>query len=250
MKAVLITGVARGIGEATARLFCKRGVSTYGIDLEEPPSDLPLAGFVRTDLRDVEAIGENFRSLLFGVSRLDALVNNAAIQHCTPFREVTPAAFREVLNVNLVAPLVTAQACLPLLEKASGAIVNVASVHAAATSEKISAYAASKGGLVALTKAMSLELAGAGIRVNAVLPGAVDTPMLAAGLARASDGLSLPERLSAFGKRHPLGSVGRPDDIARAVEYLADNERSAFVTGTTLAVDGGVTARLSTEIDL
>ncbi len=250
MKSVLITGVSRGIGHATARVFRERGVSVYGIDRDDSSAGLDLERFVQVDLGNLSLISGCINTLLADVTHLDALVNNAAIQNCAPFRTISPEAFREVLDVNLVAPLVLTQRCLPLLERAKGAVVNVASVHAIATSEQICAYAASKGGLVSLTRAMSLELAHAGVRVNAVLPGAVDTEMLAAGLARADDDISADLRLQAFGKRHPLGRVGRPEDVARVVEYLADNERSAFVTGATWVVDGGVTARLSTEVDL
>ena len=117
-----------------------------------------------------------------------------------------------------------------------------------ATSRDIAAYAASKGGLVALTRAMALELAADSIRVNAVLPGAVDTPMLHAGLARDHvAGGTVQERMSELGKRTVMGRVGRPEEIAQAILFLADGQRSSFVTGQTLIVDGGATARLSTE---
>ena len=250
MKTALITGVARGVGAATAKLFAERDVSVYGIDRTEPSSNASLSGFVKVDLADLNTVRSRVETLLAKISQLDVLVNNAAVQHCASVGEMSVERFREVLDVNLTAPFVLVQACLSRLEAAKGAVVNVSSVHATATSERIAAYAASKGGLTALTRALSLELARLGVRVNTVLPGAVDTEMLSAGLARSDDGRTAGERLAAFAKRHPLGRVGTPEDIARAIWYLADSDQSGFITGASLTADGGVTARLSTETDL
>lgn len=126
---------------------------------------------------------------------------------------------------------------LPRLESARGFVVNVASVHAVATSTNISAYAATKGGLAALTRALAVEW-GPRVRVNAVLPGAIETDMLLEGLSRSS------MTLESLADRHPLRKLGAPRDVAAAVCFLAQNE---FATGTLLTVDGGATARLSTE---
>jgi glucose 1-dehydrogenase len=126
--------------------------------------------------------------------------------------------------------------------------VNVSSVHAVATSADIAAYAASKGASQALTRAMALEFARDGIRVNAILPGAVDTPMLHAGLMRGHvQGASVEERMADLGRRTVMGRVGKPEEIARAILFLADSEQSSFMTGQSMIVDGGATARLSTE---
>ena len=129
-----------------------------------------------------------------------------------------------------------------------GAIVNVSSVHAVATSANISAYAASKGGLLALTRAMAIEFAPDNIRVNAILPGAVDTPMLRAGLDRDhAGGGSMLDRLENLARKTVNGRIGRPEEIAHTIYFLADNAQSSFMTGQALIVDGGATARLSTE---
>jgi len=129
-----------------------------------------------------------------------------------------------------------------------GAIVNVSSVHAIATSANVAAYAASKGGLLSLTRALAIELGSDRIRVNAVLPGAVDTPMLHAGLNRwhvhGRNPLELVEQLKS---RHVMGRIGQAGEIAQAIYFLADDDRSSFMTGQALVVDGGATARLSTE---
>ena len=123
--------------------------------------------------------------------------------------------------------------------------MNVSSVQAIATSANIAAYAASKGAMLALTRALAIELASNNIRVNAVLPGAVDTPMLYSGLSRGHlQGDNLVEEL---GFKHVIGRVGQPQEIAQAVYFLADHSRSSFMAGQSLVVDGGATARLSTE---
>jgi NAD(P)-dependent dehydrogenase (short-subunit alcohol dehydrogenase family) len=137
------------------------------------------------------------------------------------------------------------------LLRSGSAIINVSSVHAEATSSDIAAYAASKGGLLAFTRALSIEFADDDIRVNAVLPGAVDTEMLRDGLERdyGEEGATktVQEKMRALGTRHVIGRVGQPEEIAQTILFLADGERSSFVTGQALTVDGGATARLSTE---
>ena len=137
----------------------------------------------------------------------------------------------------------------PLLKAAGGgAIVNVSSVHSIATSANIAAYAASKGGLLALTRAVAIEFAEDNIRVNAVLPGAVDTPMLRASMGRGQfGGPSVQQRLDNLASKTVNGRVGTPREIAQTIYFLADNDQSSFMTGQAVVVDGGATARLSTE---
>ncbi len=128
----------------------------------------------------------------------------------------------------------------PLLKnRGGGAIVNVSSVHAIATSPNVGSYAASKGGLLALTRSMAIEFARENIRVNAILPGAVDTPMLSAHLDQA--------RLENLARKTVNGRIGKPMEIAHAIYFLADEEQSSFMTGQSILVDGGATAKLSTE---
>lgn len=134
------------------------------------------------------------------------------------------------------------------MKRVGGSVVNISSVHAVATSAGIAAYASSKGALLALTRAMALEFGTDGIRVNAVLPGAVDTPMLHAGLSRGHlNGDTTTKLLRGLGKKHVMGRVGKPSEIGQTILFLADNEKSSFMTGQALIVDGGATARLSTE---
>jgi len=121
-------------------------------------------------------------------------------------------------------------------------------VHAVATSANIAAYAASKGGLLALTRAVAIELAPDNIRCNAILPGAVDTPMLRAGLGRGHvHGDDILQRLDNLARKTVNGRIGQPEEIAHAIYFLADDRQSSFMTGQALIIDGGATARLSTE---
>ncbi len=180
---------------------------------------------------------------------LDVLVNNAAVQVAKPLVETTVEEWDAVMASNLRSVFLFVKLAHPLMKAAGGAsIVNVSSVHAIQTSANIAAYAASKGGLLALTRAMAIEFAPDNIRVNAILPGAVDTPMLRAGLGRGHvGGGDVQERLDNLARKTVNGKVGQPEEIAHAIYFLADNEQSSFMTGQALVVDGGATARLSTE---
>jgi len=177
------------------------------------------------------------------------LVNNAAVQVSKPLLETSIEEWNTVIASNLSSVFLAVKLAHPLFKTAGGGvIVNVSSVHAIATSANIAAYAASKGGLLALTRAMAIEFAPDNIRVNAVLPGAVDTPMLRAGLNRGHlSGGNITERLDNLARKTVNGRIGRPEEIAHAIYFLADETQSSFMTGQALVIDGGATARLSTE---
>jgi glucose 1-dehydrogenase len=244
----VITGAAGGIGRATVKVFIDAGWDVIAVDRNANQGIHDDARFEKVDVAQPEAVAELFARLAAGGSHLEALVNNAAIQICKPLVETQVDEWDSVLDANLRSIFLTAREAYPLLKPAQGAIVNISSVHALATSQDIASYAASKGGILALTRAMALEFSSDGIRVNAVLPGAVDTPMLRDGLARdqAGDG-SIQERLDALASRTALGRVGQPEEIGRAILFLSDPSQSSFITGQALVVDGGATARLSTE---
>lgn len=245
---VLITGVAGGIGSATARVFHEAGWRVVGTDLRAV-SDLPeWLHFVHNDISDPDSLEGIFTEIQAKDGRLDAVVNNAAFQVCKPIVETTAEEWDQVMAANVRSVFLAARYAYPMLRITQGAVVNVSSVHAIATSKNIAAYAASKGALLALTRAMALEFGESGIRVNAVLPGAIDTPMLHSGLSRGHvQGGSVDELVRGLGHKHVLGRVGQPEEIGRAILFLADNVRSSFMTGQALVVDGGATARLSTE---
>src|SRR5574341_1050491 len=248
-KTVLITGAAGGIGRATVSLFTQKGWRVIGVDRADFGADFPESGlFIRSDISrpgDMESIFEKAHRFS---DHLDALVNNAAVQVAKPLIETTVEEWDAVMASNLRSVFLGVKLAYPLLKAKGGAIVNVSSVHAIQTSANIAAYAASKGGLLALTRAMAIEFAPDNIRVNAILPGAVDTPMLRAGLGRGHVGHGdMQERLDNLARKTVSGKVGKPEEIAHAIYFLADNEQSSFMTGQALVVDGGATARLSTE---
>ncbi|MDX1377856.1 MAG: SDR family oxidoreductase [Anaerolineales bacterium] len=250
IKTVLVTGAAGGIGRATVTLFAEKGWRVIGVDRAEFGDDFPKDGlFIKSDIsrgEDMEAI---FEQALAFTKSLDALVNNAAMQIAKPIIETTVEEWDAVMASNLRSVFLGVKLAHALLKvDGGGAVVNVSSVHAIQTSANIAAYAASKGGLLALTRAMAIEFAPDNIRVNAILPGAVDTPMLRAGLGRGHvGGDDVQERLDNLARKTVSGKIGTSGEIAQAIYFLADNEQSSFMTGQALVVDGGATARLSTE---
>ncbi len=249
-RTLLITGAAGGIGRATVELFAQSGWKVIGVDRSEFGEGFPANGlFIQSDIsepRNLEYIYEHARGFS---ACLDAVIHNAAMQVNKPLIETSVEEWDAVMASNLRSVFLGAKLAYPMLKEAGGgAIVNVSSVHAVQTSKNVSAYAASKGGLLALTRSMAIEFAADNIRVNAILPGAVDTPLLRAGLNRGHvSGGSIHERLENLASKTVNGRVGLPEEIARAIYFLADSTQSSFMTGQALIVDGGATARLSTE---
>jgi NAD(P)-dependent dehydrogenase (short-subunit alcohol dehydrogenase family) len=249
-KTVLITGVGGGIGRACAQHFASKGWRVIGVDRADFGDGFPVDGhFIKADISHPDAAEVILKEAKNFHPTLDVLVNNAAVQVAKPLVETTVEEWDAVMASNLRSAFLFAKLSYPLFKSAGGgAIVNVSSVHAVQTSANIAAYAASKGGLLALTRAMAIEFAPDNIRVNAILPGAVDTPMLRAGLGRGHVGHGdIQERLDNLARKTVSGKVGKPEEIAHAIYFLADNEQSSFMTGQALVVDGGATARLSTE---
>lgn len=247
-RVAVVTGVAGGIGRAIAQVFADAGWHVVGVDIKGDTSVPGVARLIAADVSNVEDSGRVFDSVARHEGQLDALVNNAAIQVCKPLVETAPDEWDLVMGVNVRAAYLAVRHSHTLMRGRDAAIVNISSVHALATSRGIGAYAASKGALTALSRALALELAPDRIRVNALLPGAVDTSMLVAGLTRGHlQSGDVDELVMKLGRRHPLGRVGRPREIAEGVLFLADNSRSSFMTGQTLVLDGGALARLSTE---
>jgi glucose 1-dehydrogenase len=247
---VLITGAGGGIGRASVHHFSAKGWRVIGVDRSDFGEGFPTNGhFIKADISHPDVAQFIFQETKSFHPTLDALVNNAAVQVAKPLVETTVEEWDAVMASNLRSVFLFVKLAHPLMKAAEGAaIVNVSSVHAIQTSANIAAYAASKGGLLALTRAMAIEFAPDNIRVNAILPGAVDTPMLRAGLGRGHAGQGdIQERLDNLARKTVNGKVGKPEEIARAIYFLADNEQSSFMTGQALVVDGGATARLSTE---
>jgi glucose 1-dehydrogenase len=259
VRTLLITGAAGGIGRATVHLFAEMGWRVIGVDRAGFEVSEPLMGnndpfpanglFIRGDISNPAELHSVYEQASAYSQRLDAVVNNAAIQIAKPILETTVEEWDAVMANNLRSVFLAAKLAHPLLKAAGGgAIVNVSSVHAVATSANIASYAASKGGLLALTRAMAIEFAMDNIRVNAILPGAVDTPMLRASMERGNmGGATVHDRLENLARKTVNGRIGKPEEIAHAIYFLADNIQSSFMTGQALIVDGGATSRLSTE---
>ncbi len=246
-RVALITGAAGGIGSATCRVFHDAGWFVVGVDRRH--EDVPgVDQFLEYDISDPSTPAKIFEQIRTSKGRLDALVNNAAMQLCKPIVETTAQEWDQVMASNIRSVFLSAKEAHPLLKVTQGAIINVSSVHAMATSKNIAAYAASKGALSAFTRSLALEFGDDEIRVNAVLPGAVDTPMLHAGLDRGHvEPGSMDELVRGLGERHVMGRVGQPEEIGRVIHFLADGQQSSFITGQSIVVDGGALARLSTE---
>ena len=249
-RTVLITGAAGGIGRATVQVFADAGWRVIGVDRALFDAPFPENGlYIQSDNslpQDVEAAYHQVQAF---TSSLNALVNNAAIQIPKPLLETSVEEWDAVMANNLRSAFLNTKLAHPFLKAAGGsAIVNVSSVHAVQTSANIASYAATKGGLLALTRVMAIEFAADNIRANAILPGAVDTPMLRASMSRSNlTGGNLSDRLENLARKTVNGRVGQPEEIARAIYFLADETQSSFMTGQALIVDGGATARLSTE---
>jgi len=249
-RTTLITGAGGGIGRATLEWFTLSGWRVIGVDRAPFAGSFPENGkFIQADISRQDELEAIFATVKEFTKTLDALINNAAVQITKPLLETSADEWDLVMASNLRSVFLGTKLAYPLLKEAGGgAIVNVSSVHAVQTSANIASYAASKGGLLALTRAMAIEFAPDNVRVNAILPGAVDTPMLHAGLGRGHVGSGdIHQRLENLASKTVNGRVGKPKEIASAIYFLADDRQSSFMTGQALIVDGGATARLSTE---
>lgn len=234
MKAMIVTGAANGIGNAIARAADKSGYRVGVLDIsddraEEVASSLNRGEALVCDVTDAEQVAQVFAE--FG--EINVLVNNAGILRTGPLIDHEPTDFRRVIDTNLSAVFIVAQAAARIMrESHGGSIVNVASIVGIHPSPNSGAYAAAKGGVLALTQHMSVEWGGYGIRVNAVAPGFIDAGMS----APFYQNQAVRDRRAAA---VPLGRIGSPEDVVKAVMFLA-SEDAAYISGETLTVDGGV----------
>jgi NAD(P)-dependent dehydrogenase (short-subunit alcohol dehydrogenase family) len=248
-KIAVITGAAQGIGRQTAEVFAESGYALGLADLQEPVDTLravvsaggeaiPLVG----DISDEPTVERLARAVQERWGCADVIVNNAGISFIQNAEKITAADFRRVLEVNLVAPFLLAKAFgTGMLERGSGSIVNVSSIAGLVGVSDRAAYNASKHGMIGLTRTLAGEWGGRGVRVNAVCPGWVKTEMDHADQAGGS------YSDADIKGRVPMGRFASPEDIARAILFLADEKQSGFVNGHTLVVDGGWTADGSWE---
>ncbi|HEX4486199.1 MAG TPA: SDR family NAD(P)-dependent oxidoreductase [Terriglobales bacterium] len=250
-RVALVTGGAYGIGRGIVQEFAAKGDAVViadrdaerGVALE---SSLKAAGkqvlFVPTDVRIELEIQALMRRIGEVFGRIDVLCNNAGIERYRRADEYTLDDWNAISETNLRGAFLCAKYAYPFLKESRGSIVNISSVQALASEPQISVYAATKAGLLALTRGMSLDFAVDGVRVNAVCPGAIRTGMMEPFLKDQPDP---EEAVKAIGRTIPLGRVGQPEDIAQAVYFLA-SAAAAYITGATLVVDGGLLSRLST----
>jgi NAD(P)-dependent dehydrogenase (short-subunit alcohol dehydrogenase family) len=237
----VVTGGASGIGLATARLFTDCGDQVAVVDLPEaaPGSVGFAAAYYPADVADEAAATRAVAEVIGGFGRIDVLVNNAGISGVGDLAETTPEQWDEVMRVNVRSVYLMSRAVVPtMIERRSGAIVNVSSAIAETGLARRVSYAASKGAVLALTRSMQVDCAPYGIRVNAVMPGTIMTPFVERYLR---DSYEDPEEgLRAIRARQLTGELGRPEDVAHAVHFLA-SEAAGFVLGSGLVVDGGLT---------
>ncbi|MFC4056358.1 SDR family NAD(P)-dependent oxidoreductase [Actinomadura syzygii] len=231
-RRVFVTGGTSGIGSATAVLFAELGAEVTALGLlPADPDELPRHAAVRVVEHDVLDDGELTR-LIAETDPLDVLVNCAGVSHDRD--EYDLGRWRRVLEINLTATMVACQAARPALARRGGSIVNVSSMFAFSGSRDRPAYSASKGGISQLTKSLAAEYAADGVRVNAIAPGFVITP-LARGL------LDDPPAAAAVLARIPAGRYGRPGEIASVAAFLC-SPAASYMTGAILPVDGGYLA--------
>ena len=239
-QVAVITGGNTGIGLATTRLFASEGAQVLAASLGDGEAvvDIANAAFHETDVTDAESVRGMVAAAVERFGRIDALFCNAG--YSRPGSVVTAAEqdWDRTLAVNLTGTFLCCRYTVPvMLEQGGGSIIINSSQQALVGSKNSAAYTATKGGLVALARAMAVDHAAENIRVNAICPGAVETPGLTAWFAR--PGAPDPE---AWRRAHPLGRFGQPEDVARAALYLASTD-SSWVTGSVLVVDGGFSAQ-------
>jgi NAD(P)-dependent dehydrogenase (short-subunit alcohol dehydrogenase family) len=258
-KVAVVAGGARGIGRAAARKLALEDASVVICSDREDQVNEAVAelrereGLEVSETRaDVTSSADMKRLMDFATETyggVDVLVNSAGVQRYGTVVETEEDVWDEVLDVNLKGIYLASRYAIPEMRKrGGGAIVNLSSVQAFASQTGVAAYTASKGGINALTRAMALDHASENIRVNAVCPASVDTPMLrwAADLFRGED-KSVEETVAAWGRMHPVGRVAKPEEVAEVIAFLA-SDRASFVTGGDYKVDGGMLAALGVTL--
>lgn len=231
-RCALVSGAAAGIGAAVAQRLAAEGATVIGIDTDASVTDAGLGGAVVGDVADESTWEEAVRLAISLTGRVDVLVSNAHTVVVRPLTETEPADWRRQVDVNLTASYLALRHCLPQLRRHRGSVILVSSVHALAGLPGHPAYAACKGALLSLARQVAVEY-GPEVRVNAVLPGPI--------LTAAWDRVAEPDRARSAAAT-ALGRLGTPDEVAAPIAFLASDE-AAYVTGTSLVIDGGWAVR-------
>ena len=246
-RVAIVTGAARGIGRGIATEFVNEGASVLVADVDEhggheTVKELEAAGgtaaFQPCDVADEDDVRRLVEAATARFGRLDVLVNNAAVGVYQPVHEAATEDFDRALAVNLRGPFLCTKHAAQAMR--GGAIVNIASVHSVQNVGGTAPYAASKGGVASLTRASAIDLAPLGIRVNAICPGWIDTPLIQGIFAADDDPVGMRRTVE---RRQLLKRLGTPADVGRAAVFLASDD-AAYVTGSLLFVDAGMTAQL------
>lgn len=246
-KVVVITGAGAGIGKATALAFAREGAkiavvdknSENGRQTEDEIKRLDKkALFVKADVSKALHVQAMVKKVVQYFGRIDILVNNAGIQRYGTIEDTSEAQWDEVINVNLKSVFLCSKYCIPEIKKHKGAIVNISSIQAFGSEKSVAAYAASKAAIIGLTHSMAVDLADKNIRVNAVCPASIDTPMLHQAVALLKGKWAEEKMLNKIRKMHAQKRIGKPEEVAQVILFLASS-RASFITGAAYLVDGG-----------
>jgi NAD(P)-dependent dehydrogenase (short-subunit alcohol dehydrogenase family) len=245
-KVAIITGAASGIGLAAARRFVAEGAKVVVADVQDASHEVGEmtkqggeAIFLQVDVSSEAQVDRLIERTVAAYGRLDVLVNCAGVELSKKITDTSEAEWDRLMSVNLKGVFLCSKAAIPVMQRNGGVIVNVASELGLVGGSEIAAYCASKGGVVQLTKAMAVDHAGDGIRVNCVCPGPVSTPLLEAIIRASSDPEGERRRIA---EKTLLKRLGRPEEIANVILFLA-SEESSYLTGSVVAADGGWTAQ-------
>jgi NAD(P)-dependent dehydrogenase (short-subunit alcohol dehydrogenase family) len=249
-RVALVTGAGEGIGRGCALALAAAGAEVIVNDINATTGAATVAGiqakggrsrFIEADVSSEGAVQHMVVELQDNYPALHILVNNAGINLFKGIENTTLEEWNKVFRVDMTGLYLVTRNTLPLLKAAQGAsVINIASVHASLTVAYMTAYAAAKGGVVAMGRSLAQELGPYGIRVNSVSPGFMDTPLLDSWLATEPDPAETMARVNGF---HPLGRIGKPEEIGNLIIFLA-SEFSSFITGANILIDGGLTTRL------